>query len=46
LPPDTESGQQDHALIAIAAIHQAEVLHVLDAWQIIALGQYSDLRGY
>lgn len=46
LPSDAVAGPQDHALVAIAAIHQAEVLHVLDAWQIIALGQYSDLRGY
>jgi hypothetical protein len=42
----TDDSVQDHALIAIAAIHQAEVLHVLDAWQVIALGQYSDLRRY
>jgi hypothetical protein len=46
--PDENSGDNvhEHALIAIAAIHQAEVLHVLDAWQVIALGQYSDLRRY
>lgn len=43
---EAEGAIQDHALIAIAAIHQVEVLHVLDAWQVIALGQYSDLRRY
>ncbi len=36
----------NHALIAIAAIHQAEVIHVLDAWQVITSGRYSDLRRY
>lgn len=46
--PSEESTENlhEHALIAIAAIHQAEVIHVLDAWQVIALGQYSDLRCY
>lgn len=46
LPAEEKDIPEDHALIAIAAMHQAEVLHVLDAWQVIALGQYSDLRGY
>lgn len=46
LPPEEGNTKQDHALIAIAAIHQAEVLHVLDAWEVITLGQYSDLRAY
>ncbi|MEZ4984121.1 MAG: hypothetical protein R2795_03635 [Saprospiraceae bacterium] len=46
LPPETETTHQDHALVAIAALHQAEVLHVLNTWQVISLGVYSDLRGY
>jgi len=46
LPPENTAKNQDQALIAIAATHQAEVLHVLDAWQIVSLGEYSDLRGY
>lgn len=48
LPPETPSDDtpDDHALIAIAALHEAEVLHILDAWQIIALGNYSDLCAY
>ncbi len=33
-------------LVAIAAIHPAEVERVLNDWQIISLGQYSDLRSY
>ncbi|MFT5998611.1 MAG: hypothetical protein ACI81P_001064 [Neolewinella sp.] len=38
----------DHgtALIAIAAIHPAEVERSLNDWQIISLAGYSDLRGY
>jgi tetratricopeptide (TPR) repeat protein len=38
----------DHgtALIAIAAIHPAEVERTLNDWQIISLAGYSDLRGY
>lgn len=38
----------DHgtALIAIAAIHPAEVERTLNDWQIISLGGYSDLRGH
>lgn len=44
--PEGEQNNKDHALVAIAAIHQAEVIHVLDAWQVIALGQYSDLKSY
>ncbi|MEM1215149.1 MAG: tetratricopeptide repeat protein [Bacteroidota bacterium] len=46
LPKEDLDTPQDHALIAIAALHQAEVLHVLDAWQVVSLGAYSDLRGY
>lgn len=46
LPPEQNDASHDHALIAIAAQNQVEVLHVLDAWEVIALGQYSDLRGY
>ena len=33
-------------LIAIAAVHPAEVAHTLNIWQIITLAQYSDLRAY
>jgi tetratricopeptide (TPR) repeat protein len=33
-------------IVAIAALHQAEVQHILNAWQIISLAQYSDLVGY
>lgn len=46
LPAEEKETPDDHALIAIAAMHQAEVIHVLDAWQVISLGQYSDLRAY
>ncbi|MEM6396536.1 MAG: hypothetical protein AAF741_09325 [Bacteroidota bacterium] len=34
------------ALIALAAIHPAEIERVLNDWQIITLGSYSDLRAY
>lgn len=34
------------ALVAIAAIHPAEVERTLNDWQIISLAGYSDLRGY
>ena len=34
------------ALVALAAIHPAEVDRVLNDWQIITLAQYSDLRNY
>lgn len=34
------------ALVALAAIHPAEVERVLNDWQIITLAQYSDLRNY
>ncbi|WP_116128262.1 tetratricopeptide repeat protein [Lewinella sp. IMCC34183] len=43
LLPRPENGT---ALVAIAAVHPAEVERVLNAWQIISLQQYSDLRGY
>lgn len=33
-------------LVALAALHPAEVERVLNNWQIISLGQYSDLRSY
>ena len=38
----------DHgtALVAIAAIHPAEVERTLNDWQIISLAGYSDLRGH
>lgn len=36
----------ENTLIALAAIHPAEVERVLNDWQIICLGQYSDLRSY
>ncbi|PHI19041.1 hypothetical protein CEQ90_14800 [Lewinellaceae bacterium SD302] len=36
----------DATLIAMAALHPAEVERVLNDWQIISLGQYSDLRAY
>ena len=40
--------KQDHgtALVALAAIHMAEVERVLNAWEIISLESYSDLRAY
>lgn len=40
--------QPDHgtALVAIAAIHPAEVERVLNAWEIISLAGFSDLRSY
>lgn len=41
--PKTSDGA---TLIAIAALHPAEVERVLNNWQIISLGQYSDLRSY
>lgn len=44
--PEEDKEQAEHALVAIAAVHQAEVLRVLDAWQIISFGQYSDLKAY
>lgn len=34
------------ALVALAAIHPAEVERTLNDWQIISLEQYSDLRSY
>ncbi|CAH0998844.1 hypothetical protein LEM8419_00159 [Neolewinella maritima] len=34
------------ALVALAAVHPAEVERVLNDWQIISLQQYSDLRAY
>ncbi len=38
----------DHgtALVALAAIHPAEVERTLNNWQIVSLEGYSDLRGY
>lgn len=41
--PKTQDGA---TLIALAALHPAEVERVLNDWQIISLGQYSDLRTY
>ncbi|RMF00477.1 MAG: hypothetical protein D6772_06305, partial [Bacteroidetes bacterium] len=48
LPPE-QAGQSDsheHVLVGLAATHEAEVLHVLDAWEIVTLGSYSDLCAY
>ncbi|MEL6667369.1 MAG: hypothetical protein AAFP08_00270 [Bacteroidota bacterium] len=42
LPKD----QSETALVAMAAIHPAEIERVLNDWQIISLGTYSDLRAY
>lgn len=38
--------ETDTTLVAMAAIHPAEIERVLNDWQIISLGQYSDLRAY
>lgn len=46
LPRERDDEGYEHAFVAIAAQHQAEVIHVLDAWQVITFGQYSDLRAY
>ncbi len=43
LLPRPETGT---TLIALAAVHPAEVDRVLNDWQIITLQQYSDLRAY
>ena len=43
LLPRPENGT---ALVAIAAVHPAEVERTLNDWQIISLKQYSDLRAY
>lgn len=43
LPKDKD---KNSALIALAAIHPAEVDRVLNDWQIITLGKFSDLRSY
>ena len=43
LLPRPETGT---TLIAMAAVHPAEVDRVLNDWQIITLQQYSDLRAY
>ncbi|MEL6275103.1 MAG: tetratricopeptide repeat protein [Bacteroidota bacterium] len=37
---------QGNTLIALAAIHPAEVERVLNNWQIVTLEQFSDLRSY
>lgn len=36
----------DHCLVALAAVHEAEVQYLLDNWQIVTLENYSDLRAY
>ena len=36
----------DQCLVALAALHEAEVQRVLNNWQIITFAQYSDVRGY
>ncbi|MEM9836421.1 MAG: tetratricopeptide repeat protein [Bacteroidota bacterium] len=41
--PHAESAS---TVVALAAIHPAEVERVLNDWQIISLGQFSDLRKY
>jgi tetratricopeptide (TPR) repeat protein len=49
LPPDearTDDSTSEHVLVGLAATHEAEVFHVLDAWEIVALGSYSDLCAY
>ena len=43
LLPRPENGT---ALVALAAVHPAEVERTLNDWQIISLQQYSDLRSY
>ncbi|MCP9236863.1 M48 family metallopeptidase [Lewinella sp. JB7] len=43
LLPRPETGS---TLVALAAIHPAEVERTLNDWQIISLQQYSDLRAY
>ncbi|MBC6996467.1 hypothetical protein QWY85_02915 [Neolewinella lacunae] len=43
LVPKPDTGT---ALVALAAIHPAEVERVLNAWQIITLANFSDLRSY
>ncbi len=43
LLPRPETGT---TLVAVAAVHPAEVDRVLNDWQIITLQQYSDLRAY
>ncbi|MFK8164787.1 MAG: tetratricopeptide repeat protein [Lewinella sp.] len=43
LVPRADNGT---SLVAIAAIHPAEVERTLNDWQIISLAGYSDLRGY
>ena len=46
LPPDQEEADHNQCLVAIAALHEAQVQRVLNDWQIISLQQYSDLRAY
>ena len=43
LLPRAETGT---TLVALAAVHPAEVERTLNDWQIISLAQYSDLRAY
>lgn len=36
----------DHCLIALAAIHEAEIQHLINSWQLLTFDEYSDLRAY
>lgn len=44
--PEVAPADGSYTLAAFAALHQAEVLHLLNAWQIVSLATYSDLRAY
>lgn len=45
-PNEDDATNDNQCLVAIAAMHEAEVQRVLNDWQIITLHQYSDLRAY
>lgn len=38
--------QTDQCLVALAAVHEAEVQHLINNWQLLTYDEYSDLRGY
>ena len=44
--PEVAPAGGSYTLAAFGALHQAEVLHLLNAWQIVSLAAYSDLRAY
>jgi tetratricopeptide (TPR) repeat protein len=44
--PEVAPANGSYTLAAFAAIHEAEVLHLLNAWQIVSLAAFSDLRAY